>query len=782
MLRGGDCQAPPASRHPPPQTIPLAATLLNTQVFIMAGSGKVNILVVDDLLEKLLVFRAILEELDENIVTVQSGREALRRLLEMEFAVILLDVNMPDMDGFETASLIRQRPASEHTPILFITSFADEMHAGRGYSLGAVDFILAPVVPEVLRTKVRVFVDLYRKTEQVKQQAEERILLAQEQAARAAAEAARRRAAFLAEAGSTLASSLDREAIQRKLLDLVLPTLADFSAMSQVDEQGGLGHTHMAWVQDHGLSSQTSRGPEDLPVPLATLLRRTIAEGKSEYLPEIASPGEEVAGDLDGATGPRGDGATENLCQKVKLDPPDSQSNNPNSPRHPATSPPFTLKSAIVLPLQVRGRILGVLALALGPSPRRYQPADLALVGDLAHRAAIALDNARLYREIQEADRRKNEFLAMLAHELRNPLAPIRSAVQILRLLRPDLPELDWARGVIERQVQNMVRLVDDLLDVSRITRGKINLQMELVDVAAIVDRAVETSRPLLDARKHELTIRLPPEGLCVRGDPARLAQVVSNLLNNAAKYTEEGGRVSLTVVRAGDELLLRVRDTGIGISAEMLPHIFELFTQADHSLDRSQGGLGIGLTLVRRLVELHQGSVQATSAGPNQGSEFIVRLPLTSQEQHPELSANGSTQSLPAPAHHRILLVDDNVDGANTLAKLLEMSGHEVQVAYDGPTGIQAAKTFSPDIVLLDIGLPGMDGYEVARRLREQPDLNQVPLIAVSGYAREEDRQRSQQAGFDYHLVKPLDPQSLSALFASLVPGRDHALPCPRQ
>jgi signal transduction histidine kinase/ActR/RegA family two-component response regulator len=425
--------------------------------------------------------------------------------------------------------------------------------------------------------------------------------------------------------------------------------------------------------------------------------------------------------------------------------------------------------------------MLGVLALARGPSPGRYHPADLALAGDLAHRAAIALDNARLYRDIQEADRRKNEFLAMLAHELRNPLAPIRSAVQIMHLLRLDSPELNWARGVLERQVQHMVRLVDDLLDVSRITRGKINLQIEMVDMTTVVDRAVETCRPLLDAHKHDLSISLPPERLWVRGDPARLAQVVGNLLNNAAKYTKEGGRVCLTVAHEADQMVLLVQDTGIGISPEMLPHIFELFMQGDRSLDRSQGGLGIGLTLVRQLIELHQGSVQARSAGANQGSEFLVRLPLVSQEQIPAPSANGASETPQGDVRRRILLVDDNVDGANGLAKLLEMNGHEVHVAYDGPTGIQAAKALSPDVILLDIGLPGMDGYEVARQLREQPDLKLVPLIAVSGYAREEDRERSKQAGFDYHLVKPLDPQTLPALFASLVPDGDHALPCPR-
>jgi CheY-like chemotaxis protein len=337
-------------------------------------------------------------------------------------------------------------------------------------------------------------------------------------------------------------------------------------------------------------------------------------------------------------------------------------------------------------------------------------------------------------------------------------------------LVGPDVPELHWARNVIDRQVQHLVRLVDDLLDVSRITRGKIKLQMEPIDVATVVDRAVETCRPLLDARKHQLTISLPPEPLRVQGDAARLAQIMGNLLNNAAKFTEEGGHVWLTVAREGEEVVLRVRDTGIGIPPEMLSYIFDLFTQIDRSLDRSQGGLGIGLTLVRRLVELHHGSVFATSGGPNQGSEFIVRLPLLSQAEPPEPSANGASKPPARFRCYRILLVDDNVDGADSLAKLLKLSGHDVHVAYDGPTAIQAATALLPDLVLLDIGLPGMDGYEVARHLRQQPDLKDVPLVAVSGYAREEDRLRSQQAGFNHHLVKPLDPQALPAMFDALV------------
>src|SRR5260370_15046453 len=307
----------------------------------MSSAGKVNILVVDDLPEKLLVFKTVLEELNENIVTVQSGREALRQLLEQDFAVILLDVNMPDMDGLETASLIRQRPRSEHTPTIFVTALADEINASRGYSLGAVDFILAPVVPDILRTKVRVFVDLFRKTEQVKRQAEEGILLAQEQSARAAAEEATRRATFLAEAGSALASSLDYQAILRRLLELVVPSLADLSVISQVNEQGRFGQTDLAWMDDQRLATQTAEEPNGLLAGLRNVFERVLAEGKAEYVPNLAA--DALAGDgVDGDV------------------------------------PDFKLHSTLVLPLQVRGRMLSVLALAVGPGGRRFEPADLA--------------------------------------------------------------------------------------------------------------------------------------------------------------------------------------------------------------------------------------------------------------------------------------------------------------------------------------------------------------------------------------------------------------------
>jgi CheY-like chemotaxis protein len=307
---------------------------------------------------------------------------------------------------------------------------------------------------------------------------------------------------------------------------------------------------------------------------------------------------------------------------------------------------------------------------------------------------------------------------------------------------------------------------VDDLLDVSRITRGKITLHKEPADLAGVVARAVEASRPLLDARRQELTVRLPPESLRVEADVTRLAQVVGNLLNNAAKYTGEGGHIGLTVEAAPAEAVLRVRDDGVGIPAELLPRVFDLFTQGDRSLARSEGGLGIGLTLVRSLVELHGGSVEARSEGADKGSEFIVRLPaLRGSPARPESPSAPARCRSPA---RRVLVVDDSADTAESLALLLTVQGHEVRTAHDGPAALQAAEAFRPEVIFLDIGLPRMDGYEVARRLRGQMGLRDATLVAVTGYGQEEDRRRAEEAGFDAHLVKPADPGALERLLAA--------------
>ncbi len=515
-----------------------------------------SILIVDDLPEKHLVMRSILEELGEHLVCVRSGRQALAELLDREFAVILLDVNMPDIDGLETASLIRRHRRSARTPILFISAHVDEAQAQRGYALGAVDYIPSPVVPQVLRSKVRVFVELFRMNQRMQAHAAEREALARAEAARAAAE---------------------------------------------------------------------------------------------------------------------------------------------------------------------------------------------------------------------EADRRKNEFLAMLAHELRNPLAPIRNAVHIMHGAQ-DAPEtLAWARDVISRQAEHLARLIDDLLDVSRIMQGKVMVHRERITLAHIVERCVETMAPRLAQRQQVLRLDLPGGPVTLQGDAVRLTQVLGNLVHNASKFSPPGTDIELRARVQAGELAISVRDRGCGLDPTL--RIFDLFVQGQQALDRSEGGLGVGLTLVRHLVELHGGQVQAHSDGPGLGTQVDVRLPLGPQDASaPDEGAQRGMPppSAPADGKARVLVVDDQEASAETLTLLLEMEGFSVRVAGEGQRALQVAAEFKPDAVLLDIGLPGMSGFEVAARLREQRASRDALLIALTGYGEAASRERSAQAGIDVHMVKPADVERLLGLLAN--------------
>jgi PAS domain S-box-containing protein len=383
-------------------------------------------------------------------------------------------------------------------------------------------------------------------------------------------------------------------------------------------------------------------------------------------------------------------------------------------------------------------------------------------------------DSTRLRKAehaLREADRRKDEFLATLAHELRNPLAPIRNGLQILRLTGAEPAAVPQIHEMLERQANHLVRLVDDLMEVARVTRGRIDLRKETVDLGALLRSAVETSRPLIEAARHELTVDVPTEPVTLVADPVRLAQIVANLLNNAAKYTDEGGRITVSARREGDQAVIAVRDSGIGIPGDVLPRVFDLFAQADRTYDRAQGGLGIGLTLVRTLVELHGGTVAARSEGLGSGSEFIVRLPLGLE--HAERNGRKIRDRDSIFAAHRFLVVDDSLDAAQSLAMLLENLGADVHTASDGPTALDELEVYRPSVVLLDIGMPGMDGLEVARRARQRPESRALTLIALSGWGQEADRRRSREAGIDYHLVKPVDLDELGHLLTALAPAR---------
>jgi signal transduction histidine kinase len=567
----------------------------------------VNILLVDDQPARLLTYQSILSDLGQNLVLAHSGTDALDKLLRDEFAVVLLDVSMPEMDGFEAAQLIHAHPRFEKTPIIFVTGIhVSELDRLRGYKAGAVDYVSIPVVPEILRSKVAVLVELYCKRRELRE------------------------------------------------------------------------------------------------------LNRTLASANKQL----------------------------------------SEAN-------------LTLQAE-------KNRELESLNATLQRANAELERTNRSLQKEVAERA-------RAEQALQEADRNKDEFLAMLAHELRNPLAPIQNALQLMRMKLSE-PQSLWARQVIQRQLAALTRLVDDLLDVSRITRGKITLTRQPVELATLITRAVETIQPLIQERDHELILQVPSESLRINGDPTRLTQALGNVLGNAAKYTDRGGRIELLCARRGADIEIRVRDNGIGISAELLPRIFDLFTQLDHRSDYSSSGLGIGLALVRRLVEMHGGNITAHSAGAGAGSEFVLRLPLlATAAARPEDEAEQQCNRDEPTVSRRILVADDNADALESLATLLRMRGHEVYSAPNGALALETAVRHIPEVALLDIGMPLLDGYEVARRIRAQEWGKAVTLVALTGWGQESDRRRSQEAGFDTHLVKPLDLEKLTALLARL-PARASA------
>ena len=684
---------------------------------------RANILIVDDRADKRIVFSTVLEDLGQNIVTVASGEEALRWLLDHDCAVILLDVNMPGMDGLETAELIRSRRKSAHTPIIFITAFADEMHTARGYSLGAVDYILSPVVPNVLRSKVRAFVQLHRLNAELARRADERVALAREQVARSAAEESQRRATFLAEATQVMASSLDVDTILDGAASLVVPFLADYCLIVLTDEGG------------------TVRARKTSCVPV---WERHLGKYWSSFDAILAESQESVIASAqplsrEGLSRPAGDTPGEDAV-------------------------PGELHA---LPLVTRGESRGALILGLGPSGRKLSAADLGLAESLGGRAASALDNCLLYEEIQNADRRKNEFLATLSHELRNPLAPLRSALHMLQNGQLERERSAPLLELMDRQVGQIVHLVEDLLDVSRITRGAIELRREPLDVATEIRHALESCEGALKACRHEVALKLPAEPLHLVADRIRLQQILENLVLNAVKYTDPGGRIEVSAESDQHAVAIRVRDNGIGIAREKLAHVWDLFVQVDESPERVRNGLGIGLALVRDLVKRHGGTVDAESEGLGLGSVFTVRLPRAVGTNPPPRPAQDAASEL-AVAARRVLVVDDNVDAAETLAMMLELLGQTTRQAHDGTSALRAVAEYQPELVFMDIGLPGLSGLEVANRIRRDLGMSDTYLVALSGYGTEEDRRKSLYAGFDSHLVKPLDPSALPAILAA--------------
>jgi len=634
----------------------------------MTWNGKVNILLVDDQPAKLLTYGAILGDLGERLIEARSAREALEWLLREEIAIVLTDVSMPDLDGFELAKMIRDHPRYQRTSIIFCSAIhMSDLDRLKGYQCGAVDYVSVPVVPEILRAKVSVFADLYRKTQQL-------------------------------------------ELLNQELEQRVAILQSTSAVVYVIDAEGRFGHVNRRFEEVFGLTLESVRGktaydlfPRELAEAFEVNNRQVLSENRSiEFEETVMSTG---------------------------------------GLRH-YTSIKAPIRDSVGLPR-------GIVAVSTDITERKL-----------------------LEEALRESDRRKDEFLAILAHELRNPLAPIRNVLQILRLKAPEDPELLWARDVIGRQVDQLTRLVDDLLDVSRISRGKIKLQIAPVDLGTVLAGAVETSRPLIDSRLHRLALQLPERPIWVLGDLVRLTQVVANLLNNAAKYQEAGGYIGVSLARDGSDALVRVRDEGIGIAPELLPGVFDMFAQVERPAGTAQDGLGIGLSLARNLVEMHGGTIHATSdAG---GSEFAVRIPCMAAEPVFERDTPDAVPEAVAVAR-RVLVVDDNEDAAESLAMLLRQGGHQVSIAHDGPTALSIAARESPQVTLLDIGLPGMDGYQVCRELRRIGH-EEMLVVALTGYGQEEDRQRSRDAGFDGHMVKPGDPGELMRIIGR--PARSSQMP----
>ena len=588
---------------------------------------------------------------------------------------------------------------------------------------------------------------------------------------RARAEQARRDSELLYqglyEAGRLLGDTLDAETIYTRMREIVSKLVqVDGLVVSSFDAATGKIRCEHAWADGRRLD------PEGFPPvtfnPSGGMQSQVIASGRAQIFADVSKV----------ATNPKGtfyqvggDGALQRITGDQPVD----------------------TRCAIMVPLVLAGNVTGVVQV-MSDAPGMYGVRDLELLSGIVRQLAVALENARLYRQamaevaerklaeealrrselaLKDADRRKDEFLATLAHELRNPLAPVRNSLELMKLASGNLALIESARSTMERQIAQMVRLIDDLLDVSRITRNRLELRRRPVDLAPIVLHAVEATRPLFEHARHELHVGLPPEPIRLDADPARLTQVFGNLLINACKYTEHGGRVWLSAERADDAVVVRVRDTGIGIPRDQLSEVFDLFTQVDRSLERTQGGLGIGLSLVKRIVEMHGGAVTVDSAGEGRGCEFTVQLPILLGEKALVLPPEPRVDA-PARTGGRILVVDDNEDGAESLALLLERSGAVTQTAHDGRQAIDVAATFRPDVILLDLGLPKLNGYEACRAIRNEAWGREIVIVALTGWGQEEDRRRSAEAGFNGHLVKPVEHAALVALLDTLTRTRE--------
>ncbi|HXC39760.1 MAG TPA: response regulator [Burkholderiales bacterium] len=718
---------PGAPTSSPPQAGPAGAAAHGATGGLTGGMAAgqplapINILIVDDEPRNLVVLETVLDDPGYRLVRAETADRALLALVEQEFALLILDIQMPVMTGFELAQLIKQRKKTAQVPIIFLTAYYNEdQHMLEGYGSGAVDYLLKPVNPVILRSKVAIFAELHRKNNELA--VANRALLTEvgerreaQQQLRELNETLERRVAERTEALTerTKVEKAAREQLRasEELNRSLMDGTADCVQVLDLDgrllhiNRPGLALLELGDFEPYNGMHWRALWPDAAHAAVDSAIVRALAGESSSFV----APRPTSAGDL--------------MWWSVLVSP----------VRHP-----------------VNGRLARLLAVSRDVTEAR-----------------------RAEQALREADERKDAFIATLSHELRNPLAPMRNAINLMRGDNLSDADFAWCRDVIDRQLQQMARLLEDLLDVSRITRAKLTLRRERVEMSAVIEQAVETARPVINEAHHTLSVAPPRAPLILMGDSARLAQVVSNLLINAAKFTPAGGRIELTVEHAEGEVTLRVRDNGIGIARDQLPHIFQVFGQVPSAQARSQGGLGIGLSLARGLVELHGGTLTVNSDGPGKGSEFIMRLPAAAR---PADALPPASAPVEAAAHFRILVADDLRDSADSLGLLLKAMGNEVCIVYGGAQAVEAAGTFRPDLVFLDLGMPEVDGYEACRRIRSAPGGGRVVIIAQTGWGQEQDRRRTNEAGFDHHMVKPIDGQALEALLARIGTPADAA------
>jgi PAS domain S-box-containing protein len=775
-----------------------------------------TILLVDDEPANLLVLKSLLASFNVSLVTAASGEEALKQVLLTDFAVILLDVLMPTMSGFETARLIRSRPQSSHTPIIFITAAPDApgFSIEEAYALGAVDYLSKPVNPTVLRAKVGVFIDLYRKTEELACMERERnaaILREKNRRIRLILDNARDYAFIVTdpsgtitewEGGSeTITGWRSEEVIGQSLSIIFTPedrVAGRAEAELKTAREAGRAEDKRWHVRSDGsrffADGVLIRLNDDAGNVhgFTKIFRDTTATRQAEEALRTSEERVRLATDaaqlgiwiwdaeakritwenermyeIFGLPHAEGSFSIAHFVDKVLH--PDDVAAYEHAMASAQQTGAFHFEGRLRVTqgaprwIEATGRV----EFSQDGKPVRV----IGTTADITRQKRTEEDLRRLASRLSEADRRKTEFLATLAHELRNPLAPIRTGIDLLRFGTTDPGVVARVRDTMERQVVHLVHLVDDLLDIARITQGKIELKKEPVELKTIIDTAVETSRPLIEAGHHALSVVLPDRPYLLFVDSTRITQVLSNLLNNAAKYTPQGGRIALSVRVEQQEAIISVTDNGVGIAAESLPMLFEMFTQVGRNLSRAQGGLGIGLSLVRWLVELHGGTVTVSSPGVGHGSQFEIRLPLGGDAlvwDGVDVPSMGRDADTPAGAF-KVLIVDDNIDAAQTLSALLEIAGHRTRVAHDGHDGLRITEQFKPQVIFLDIGMPGMNGYEVARAVRKMSDMEKVVIVALTGWGAEQDRELAKEAGFDDHLTKPASLASVNYLLSKV-------------